>query len=64
VPVGKGGEIKKKVGGVDVVLKRGCTTKRWTFVVGKDKKIAFKNPKVKAGQDAKSILDVVAKLGK
>jgi peroxiredoxin Q/BCP len=63
VPVGPGGQFKTKdLNGKDVVLERGVTESRWTFVIGKDGKVAFKNSKVKAAEDSKQILEVVEKL--
>jgi peroxiredoxin Q/BCP len=65
VPVGKGGEFTTKdADGNPVTLKRGVTISRWTFVIGKDGKVAFKNPAVKAAEDSKQILDVIDKLEK
>ena len=62
VPVGPGGEVKKTIDGKEEVLKRGVTAKRWTFVIGKDGKVAAKNTEVKAAEDSKAILDLVGKL--
>lgn len=63
VPVSKGGEFKTKdADGKDVVLKRGVTIQRWTFVIDKDGKIALKNSKVAAAEDSKKILETVEKL--
>jgi peroxiredoxin Q/BCP len=39
----------------------GVFTQRWTFVIGKDGKVLYKNSKVDAGNDSKAILDVVNK---
>jgi len=64
VPTRAGGEVKVKVDGKDEVLKRGVTASRWTFVIGKDGKIAYKNDKVNAGADSKQILELVEKLAK
>ena len=62
VPVGKGGEFKTNdADGNPVVLKRGVTAQRWTFVIGKDGKVIYKNPKVAAAQDSKQILEVIEK---
>jgi len=62
VPVGPGGEAKVKDGdGNPIVLKRGVTAQRWTFVIGKDGKIIYKNPKVAAAQDSKQVLEVIEK---
>lgn len=65
VPLKPGGVVKTKDrDGNAVELKRGVTAMRWTFVIGKDGKIAYKNDKVNAAEDSKEILDVVGKLGK
>ena len=62
VPVGKGGSITRKIDGADTVLTRGVTAKRWTFVIGLDKKIAYKNTKVNAAKDSKAIIELIEKL--
>ncbi len=62
VPAGKGGKITRTIQGKDEVLKRGVTIRRWTFVIGKDGKIALKNDSVNAGKDSKAVLDFVNKL--
>jgi thioredoxin-dependent peroxiredoxin len=63
VPFRKGGS--SKVVGPDnkeIELKRGATITRWTFVIGQDGKILYKNTKVKPAQDSKEILKLVKKL--
>ena len=62
VPVGPGASIEKEIDGKKETLKRGVTAKRWTFVIGKDGKIASKNTEVKAAEDSKAILELVEKL--
>jgi len=65
VPVDKGGEVKTKdIEGNDVVLKRGVTIKRWTFVIGKDGTIVHKDTDVKTDKDSQKVLEVVQKLDK
>jgi peroxiredoxin Q/BCP len=60
-----GGVAKvKDQNGKDIELTRGVTAMRWTFVIGKDGKIAYKNDKVNAAKDSKQILEVVERLGK
>ncbi len=61
VPAGKGGTIKKKIDDKEEELTRGCSIKRWTFVIGKDGKIAYKNTEVKAKDDAKAVLEALQK---
>jgi len=65
VPVGAGGVFKTKdADGKEVELKRGVTIQRWTFVIGKDGKVIYKNSKVNAAEDSKQILELIEKMGK
>lgn len=65
VPVKAGGIFKTKdEKGEPVELKRDVTPARWTFVIGKDGKILLRNTEVKAAEDSKAILDLVAKTAK
>jgi peroxiredoxin Q/BCP len=65
VPLRAGAEAKVKgEGGKDVTLKRGVTASRWTFIIGKDGKIAYKDTNVKAAEDSKKILKEVERLEK
>lgn len=65
VPLRQGGVFPTKdLDGKAVELKRGVTASRWTFVIGKDGKIVYKNEKVNAPEDSKKILEVVQKLAK
>jgi thioredoxin-dependent peroxiredoxin len=62
VPVGKGATVKAKdADGNPVEYVRGATAARWTFVIGKDGKIAYKNTKVLPADDAKKITEFIAK---
>jgi len=61
VPYSDGGEIKKTVDDQDVILKRGVTTKRWTFVLDKSGKIIYKNAGVNPLADAKKVLKELQK---
>jgi peroxiredoxin Q/BCP len=61
VPVGKGGKVKAKdAEGQSVEITRNVTAARWTFVIGKDGKIAYKNVKVNPALDAKAITEFIA----
>jgi peroxiredoxin Q/BCP len=62
VPVGKGGTINFK----DPMLEatRGVTIQRWTFIIDKDGKVAYKNEKANVGNDAKKCLEELEKLQK
>lgn len=57
VPVGEGATIKRTVDGVEHELVRDISIKRWTFVIGKDKKIIYKNDSVNAEKDTEEVLD-------
>ncbi len=62
VTVGKGGDFPTKdADGNPIVLKRGVTANRWTFVINKDGKVIYKNTKVNPTQDSKQILELVEK---
>ncbi len=62
VPSGKGGSIKRTVNGKEIILKRGVTSKRWTFVISKEGKVVYKNDKVNAAKDSEAVRTVLAKL--
>jgi peroxiredoxin Q/BCP len=65
VPVKVGeAKAKVKVGGEETEIVRGATIQRWTFVIGKDGKVVYVNPKVTAPNDSKDVLEVVEKLKK
>ena len=65
VPLKPGGTFKTKdIEGNPVDLVRGVTAARWTFVIGKDGKIVYKNTNVNAPEDAKVISELINKLDK
>jgi hypothetical protein len=47
-----------------LVLVRKSTFRRWTFVVDRDEKIAYKNTKVKPLQDSEEVLAFIANMPK
>jgi thioredoxin-dependent peroxiredoxin len=60
VPVGKGAKVKSKDSEKNPVeFDRAVTLSRWTFIVGKDGKVAYKNVKVIPAQDAKAITEFI-----
>jgi peroxiredoxin Q/BCP len=62
VPVGKGGKVRAKDGeGKPIEITRNVTAARWTFVIGKDGRIVYKNVKVTPALDAKAITEFIAK---
>jgi peroxiredoxin Q/BCP len=65
VPVGPGGEVRtKSASGETVVHKRAVTAARWTFLIGKDGKILYKNTRVNPVEDSKQIAAFIEKLEK
>lgn len=61
VPVGAGGKARgKDADGNPVEISRAGTAARWTFVIGKDGKVAYKNTKVTPADDAKKIAEFIA----
>ena len=59
VPLTAGGAIKRTVAGAEHELLRGVTAKRWTFVVGKDGKIIYRNDAVNAETDTDEVLSFI-----
>lgn len=65
VEVKPGGKAKlKDAEGKALDVERGVTIMRWTFVIGKNGKIIYKNSKVSPTQDSKQILQAVLKQGR
>jgi len=63
VPLGKGGEVRAKdANGTPLVLKRDVSAARWTFIIGVDGKIAYKNTKVNPTEDSKQVAAFIEKL--
>jgi peroxiredoxin Q/BCP len=59
VPLTEGGAIKRTVGGIEHELVREVTAKRWTFIIGKEKKIVYKNDSVNAENDTEEVLNFI-----
>lgn len=59
VPIRDGGKITKEVDGQSFDLVRGVTTKRWTFIIDKDGKIAYKNEQVDAEKDTEQVINFI-----
>jgi peroxiredoxin Q/BCP len=56
VPLGQGGSIIKTVAGEEHELVRDHSAKRWTFIIGKDSKIIYKNETVNPEKDSEEVL--------
>jgi len=64
VPFGKGATVKAKdADGKAIEFMRAGTAARWTFIIDKDGKIAYKNTKVTPADDAKKITEFITKAG-
>jgi thioredoxin-dependent peroxiredoxin len=69
VPVGKGVTVKAldaarkplEVDGKPFEFDRKSTAGRWTFVIGPDGKVAYKNTKVIPADDAKKVTEFIDK---
>jgi peroxiredoxin Q/BCP len=73
VPVGKGAEVKavgedrkvmKDTDGREIVVKRPVTAERWTFIIGKDGKVLYKNAKVNPNEDTKQVAAFIEQMQK
>ena len=65
VPVGPGAEVKTKDADKKLLtLKREATTARWTFIIGLDGKVLYKNTKVNPVEDSKQVAAILEKLEK
>lgn len=62
VPVREGGTYETEVDGQKVVLERGVTTARWTFIIDKDGKIAYVDTDVDAAGDSQNVLAALAEI--
>jgi thioredoxin-dependent peroxiredoxin len=60
VPIGEGASFKRTVGGIEHELVRDITIKRWTFIVGKDGKIIYKNEAVNPEKDSQEVLNFLS----
>ena len=62
VPTKAGGTFNTEVDGEKVALVTGVRAARWTFVVGPDGKVVYKNTQVNPAADSKAVREVVEKL--
>lgn len=59
VPTRDGGTITREIDGQNIELTRGTTANRWTFIVDKKGKIAYKNEHVDATKDTEEVLSFI-----
>ncbi len=65
VPVSAGADVKfRQPDKTFLEFKREATTARWTFIIGKDGKIVYKNTKVNPVEDSKQVSAIIEKLSK
>jgi peroxiredoxin Q/BCP len=65
VPIGPGAEVRTKdADKKPLTFKREVTTARWTFIIGKDGKIVYKNTKVDPVKDSQQVSALLQKLEK
>jgi len=57
VPVSKGGSFKTTIDGKEVVLPRSHTFARWTFILGQDGKVLYRDTRVEASGDSRKALE-------
>lgn len=63
VPLGKGGVVRTKDADGEIIeLKREVTASRWTFIIGLDGKIAYKNTKVIPAKDSQQVTEFIEQL--
>jgi peroxiredoxin Q/BCP len=62
VPVTKGGSFNTTIDGKEIVLKRPCTFARWTFILGKDGKVLYKDTHVDAPNDSRKAIEFLRNL--
>jgi thioredoxin-dependent peroxiredoxin len=62
VPTRAGGTFNTEIKGEKFSLTTGVRSNRWTFVIGPDGKVVYKNTQVKAADDSKAVQEVVRKL--
>lgn len=64
VPTSQGGTIKREVDGQEVTLTRDVTAARWTFIIGRDGRIVFKETEVDPQGDSKAVLAAIERLAR
>lgn len=63
VPLRQGGTITRVVDGREVQLTRDVTASRWTFIIDRQGRIAFKETEVNPEGDSKAVIAAIRKMG-
>lgn len=64
VPLRQGGTITRTVDGRELALTRDVTAARWTFIIGRDGKIAYKETQVDPAGDGEAVVAALRKLAR
>ncbi len=62
VPTRDGGKITREIDGQSYDLVRGVSASRWTFIIDKNGKIAYKNEQVNVEKDTQEVLNFIKKI--
>lgn len=62
VPVRAGGTITRTIEGREVELTRDVSAARWTFIIGRDGRVLFKETEVDAEGDSRAVMDAIRRL--
>lgn len=62
VPTRAGGTITREVDGDSIQLTRDVTAARWTFIIGRDGTVLFKETEVDAEGDSRAVIDAIRRL--
>lgn len=64
VPLRQGGTITRTVDGRELALTRDVTAARWTFIIGRDGKIAYKETQVDPAGDGEAVVAALRRLAR
>lgn len=62
VPLTDGGTIKRTVDGREIEMTREVTTARWTFIIGRDGRILYRDTQVNAEGDGEAVVEALERL--
>lgn len=62
VPLSEGGRITRTVDGREVELTRDVTAARWTFIIGRDGRIAYKDTHVDPAGDGEAVIAALRRI--
>jgi thioredoxin-dependent peroxiredoxin len=64
VPVRQGGTITRTVDGAEKELTRDVTASRWTFIIGRDGRIAYKSTQVNPAGDGEAVIAALRRIAR